>query len=117
MSLVARKLEENGIATVIVGSAQDIVEVAGVPRLVFVDYPLGNPLGKPDDKIEQRRTVEAALTMIASAFAPRMTQRLDLEWGSDEWRATYMHVGPDNAEELAEAGRRRREKQAANKLN
>lgn len=117
MSLVARKLEANGIATVIVGSAQDIVEVAGVPRLIFVDYPLGNPLGKPGDKAEQRATVEAALDMLVQAFAPRMTQRLHLDWGSDTWRDTYMHVGPDNAAELAEAGRLRREKQAANKLN
>lgn len=117
MSLVARKLEAHGIATVIVGSAQDIVEVAGVPRLVFVDYPLGNPLGKPGDKAEQRATVQAALAMIVQAFAPRMTQRLGLEWGSDDWRDTFMHVGTDNAAALAEAGRLRREKQAANKLN
>ena len=115
VSLVARHLEEAGIATVIVGSAQDIVETAGVPRFVFVDYPLGNPIGRPGDAAEQRSTVEAALQLVTAAVAPRMTQRLGHEWGSDEWRSVYMHVGPDNIEELREAGRRRMAKQAARK--
>ena len=115
MSLVARHLEEAGIATVIVGSAQDIVETAGVPRFVFVDYPLGNPMGRPDKVEEQRDTVEAALELLTAAVAPRMTRRLDLDWGSDEWRAVYMHVGDDNREELARLGDERREKQAARK--
>ena len=113
MSLVARHLEAAGIATVIVGSAQDIVETAGVPRFVFVDYPLGNPIGKPGDVAEQQATVEAALQLVTSAMGPRMTFRMPLDWGTDDWRANFMHVGPDNIEELREAGRRRMEKQAA----
>ena len=113
MSLIARHLEAAGIATVIVGSAQDIVETAGVPRFVFVDYPLGNPIGRPDNAQEQRMTVEAALELLTTAVAPRLTRRLDLDWGSNEWRSVYMHVGPDNAAALAELGRSRREKQAA----
>ena len=116
MSLVARHLEEAGIATVIVGSAQDIVETAGVPRFVFVDYPLGNPMGRPGETAEQAAVVDAALELLVGAVGPRMTRRLDLDWGSDTWRANYMHVGPDNIAELAEAGRQRREKQAAKKV-
>ena len=42
VSLVARLLEENGIATVVMGCAKDIVEHVGVPRLLFSDFPLGN---------------------------------------------------------------------------
>ncbi len=115
MSLVARHLEENGIATVVIGSAQDIVETVGVPRFVFVDYPLGNPLGKPGDKAEQLETATTALNLVRFAQGPRTTQRFDREWGTDDWRANYMHVGPDNAAELAEAGRQRRAKQAASR--
>jgi hypothetical protein len=111
VSLIARHLEENGIATVVIGSAQDIVETVGVPRFVFVDYPLGNPIGKPGDSAEQLAVVEASLGLVRSAEGSRTTRRLDLEWGSDDWRSNYMHVGPDNAAELAEAGRARREKQ------
>jgi D-proline reductase (dithiol) PrdB len=43
ISLVARHLETNGIPTVIVGSALDVVEHCGVPRFYFTDFPLGNP--------------------------------------------------------------------------
>lgn len=113
MSLVARHLEEAGIATVIVGSAQDIVETAGVPRFVFVDYPLGNPMGRPDNPSEQEATLQTALDLLTAAVAPRMTLRLDLEWGSDEWRSVYMHVGDDNRAELRRLGDERRAKQAA----
>ena len=47
MSLVARHLEANGLPTVIIGSALDIVEHCGVPRFLFTDFPLGNPCGHP----------------------------------------------------------------------
>jgi len=115
VSLVARHLEEAGIATVIVGSAQDIVETAGVARFVFVDYPLGNPMGRPGERAEQRSTAEAALELLTTAVAPRMTRRMDMAWGSDEWRAIYMHVGDDNRAELMRLGDERRAKQAARK--
>jgi hypothetical protein len=43
VSLVARHLEANGIPTVVIATARDIVESAAVPRLLFVDFPLGAP--------------------------------------------------------------------------
>jgi len=113
VSLVARHLEEAGIATVIIGSAQDIVETVGVPRFVFVDFPLGNPLGRPDNPAEQLNTLSAALELVTTAVAPRMTRRMDLDWGSDDWRSVFMYVGDDNRAELAALGDARRSKQAA----
>ena len=49
VSLIARYLEENGIPTVVMGCAKDIVEHCGVPRFLFSDFPLGNAAGKPKD--------------------------------------------------------------------
>ena len=49
VSLAARHLEENGIATVVMGCAKDIVEYCGVPRFLFSDFPLGNAAGRPTD--------------------------------------------------------------------
>ena len=43
--------------TVIIGSALDIVEHCAVPRFLFVDFPLGNPCGKPWDHPMQQRIV------------------------------------------------------------
>ena len=42
IALVARHLEANGISTVVMGCAKDIVEHAAVPRFLFSDFPLGN---------------------------------------------------------------------------
>ena len=52
-SLVARHLEANGIPTVVMGCAKDIVEHAAVPRFLFSDFPLGNSAGRPDDVASQ----------------------------------------------------------------
>ena len=60
-ALVARHLEANGIATVVMGCAKDIVEHAAVPRFLFSDFPLGNSAGKPQDVASQALTLELAL--------------------------------------------------------
>ena len=61
VSLAARMLEENGIATVVMGCAKDIVEHVGVPRLLFSDFPLGNAAGRPRDPASQAPTLDLAL--------------------------------------------------------
>ena len=113
VSLVARRLEESGIVTVVVGSARDIVEEAGVARFVFVDFPLGNPCGKPGDREMQRAIVTLALDLAATAIAPRTTVQAPFRWGSDDWRDAYMAVGDHNRDALRAAGERRRAHQRA----
>ena len=49
MALVARHLEAAGLPTVVMGAAKDIVELCGVPRFLFSDFPLGNAAGRPRD--------------------------------------------------------------------
>ena len=66
-SLVARHLEANGIPTVLMGCAKDIVEHAAVPRFLFSDFPLGNSAGKPHDVASQDQTLELALRVLESA--------------------------------------------------
>jgi len=58
VSLAARHLEADGIPTVILGCAKDIVEYCGVPRFLFSDFPLGNSAGRPFDVESQRQTLE-----------------------------------------------------------
>ena len=117
MSLGARLIEEAGIPTVVVGSARDIVEECGVPRFVFVDFPLGNPCGKPWDVAMQRSIVGLALDTLERAFVPRTTIQAPFVWDpADEgWRDRFMHVGDDNRAELAAAGALRRSLQSAGK--
>lgn len=108
MSLVARHLEANGIPTVIMGSARDIVEECGVPRFVFTDFPLGNPCGKPWDTEMQKSILENTLTLLERAWIPRTTVQTPFRWGSDDWRDAFMRVDDSNRETLARAGEERR---------
>ncbi len=89
MSLVARHLEANGIPTVIIGAARDIVEHCGVARFVFVDFPLGSPCGEPGDVAMQRGIVAMALDLLESATGPRTTLQAPLAWPHGEaWKET-----------------------------
>ncbi len=112
MGLTARHLESNGIPTVILGSALDIVSHCGVPRFYFVDFPLGNPCGKPYDVVMQKKIVSAALSMFETSTAPRALAIDENQWGSEEWRERYMQLHPEDLESLRQQGEeRRRERQ------
>ena len=118
MSLVARHLESEGISTVVIGSARDIVEECGVPRFLFVDFPLGNPCGKPWDVAMQKALICEAFDLLVNSWQPRTTVQSTFAWKVNEndlWRNRYMHVDDSNREVLAEAGRKRREMQRQNK--
>jgi hypothetical protein len=102
VSLVARHLEANGIATVIMGCAKDIVELCGVPRFLFSDFPLGNGAGRPHDVESQELTLELALALLENAAEPRTTLQSPLRWsGSPEWKLDYCNAALLSPEELA----------------
>ncbi|MEL6767125.1 MAG: glycine reductase [Pseudomonadota bacterium] len=103
VSLAARALEAEGIATVIMGAARDIVEHAGVPRLLFSDVPLGNAAGLPGDAASQRATLALALELLDMATEPRTTAVNPLQWpGPADWRASYSNAARLSPAELAE---------------
>jgi len=102
VSLVARHLEANGISTVIMGCAKDIVEHCGVARFLFSDFPLGNGAGKPHDPGSQETTLELALVLLETAAEPRTTLQSPLKWSeSAEWKLDYCNVERLSPEELA----------------
>ena len=114
MSLVARHLEANGLPTVIIGSALDIVEYCGVPRFVFTDFPLGNPVGHPWAPEMQKTVVAEALRLLETANAPRTTVTAPFAWKDDPgWRARYGRVDPAERDRLRATGQARRKRQAA----
>lgn len=106
VSLAARHLEANGIATVLMGCAKDIVEHCGVPRFVFSDFPLGNAAGRPFDRASQHLTLELALRTLESARSPSTTVVSPLEWSENHgWKWDYSNPTRLPPDELA----RRRE--------
>jgi D-proline reductase (dithiol) PrdB len=103
VGLVARHLEANGIPTVIMGAAKDIVEHCGVPRFLFSDFPLGNSAGKPFDVESQAATLELALRVLESAPAPRTTVQSPQRWSDDTtWKTDYNNLDRLTPEEIAE---------------
>jgi hypothetical protein len=102
VSLVARYLERNGIPTVVMGAAKDIVEWAGVPRFLFSDFPLGNSAGKPHEPATQRFTLDLALKVLESAVGPRTTVQSPLRWNDDgDWKQDYNNLARMPPEEVA----------------
>jgi D-proline reductase (dithiol) PrdB len=110
VSLVARHLEANGVSTVVMGCAKDIVEHAAVPRFLFSDFPLGNSAGKPHDLGSQAFTIELALRLLEAAPAARTTVQSPLRWSADpSWKRDYNNIAALSPDELM---RRRREFEA-----
>jgi hypothetical protein len=102
VSLAARHLESNGIPTVIMGCAKDIVEYCGVPRFLFSDFPLGNPAGRPHDPQSQTFTVEIALQVLEVAPGPRTTVQSPLRWNADPaWKLDFSNIAQLSAAEIA----------------
>jgi D-proline reductase (dithiol) PrdB len=103
VSLVARHLEADGIPTVIMGCAKDIVEHCGVPRFLFSDFPLGNSAGRPFDVESQTLTLELALRVLETAPAARTTVQSPLRWRDDaSWKLDYNNLDKLTPEDLAE---------------
>lgn len=98
VALAARTLEAEGIVTVIMGCAKDIIEHVGVPRFLFSDFPLGNAAGKPNDHECQFETLHMALELSASATRARTTVHSDYKWSEDQsWKEDYSN--PDKLTE------------------
>lgn len=118
MCLVARHLEANGIPTVVIGSAIDIVESCGVARYLHVDFPLGNPCGKPGDRDMQLAIIRQAVELFKSATRSRTVIRAPFEWSKDQsWRDSYARVDDSNRETLRRKGEARRQQQATAKTS
>ena len=101
-SLLARYLEAEGISTVVMGAAKDIVEYCGVPRFLFSDFPLGNAAAKPNDESSQDLHFELALRLLESAPAARTTVQSPLLWSVDpSWKQDYSNLEKLSTQEIA----------------
>ena len=112
MSLVARHLEANRLPTTIIGSALDVVEHCGVPRLLFTDFPLGNPCGYPGRRDMQKAIVRQGLGLLEAAPGPRTTAKAPFAWKEEGalWRPRYGRVDRAERERLRALGEERRQR-------
>jgi D-proline reductase (dithiol) PrdB len=106
VSLVARVLEAGGISTVTFTNARDIAASAGNPRQVFLNYPLGNPAGRPHDPDNQREVLRTGLNLLEEADKPGIIIDLPYVWSeSNEWMEKFMTDEQPFTTDKAEAER------------
>lgn len=70
VGLIQRAIEYQGITTVSLSLLREITEKIRPPRALFVPYPLGYPLGAPDESELQRRIMLAALALLSRNDCP-----------------------------------------------
>jgi hypothetical protein len=68
--LVQAAIEREGIATVSISLLREVVSVLKPPRALFVPFPMGFPLGAPNDAALQRRIIAAALELLERNDTP-----------------------------------------------
>ena len=87
MSLIARHLEANGLSTLCMSSALDIVQAGNPPRATFLDYPLGHTAGKPFDPDNQYAVLRDSLAAFERLSQPGAIEHLPNLWSADDaWR-------------------------------
>jgi hypothetical protein len=96
---------------VVFGCARDIVERCGVPRFVFSDFPLGNPIGRPLDASMQREVLGLGLDLLVRARTPRTTVVNPHEWSPDHsWKErVFTKAQPFLSEDATEKWQKRKQ--------
>ena len=70
VGLIQGILEEAGIATVSVSLLAEVTRKVKPPRALFVPFPLGYPLGKPQDAALQRKIIAESLKLLERTDLP-----------------------------------------------
>jgi hypothetical protein len=76
-------IESQGIPTMVIGTAHDIMSKVTPPRAVFVDHPVGRTFGPPHDRVSNEAVLGRALEEL-----PRFTRANEIRdpgfvWSSD----------------------------------
>ena len=64
VGLIQGVIEKAGIPTVSISLLKEVTEKVRPPRALFVDLPLGYPLGRPNDTSGQKTILAAALRLL-----------------------------------------------------
>ena len=70
VGLIERQIEYAGITTVSISLLREITEKTRPPRALFVPFPLGYPLGEPDNAELQTRIIRAAFALLPRNDCP-----------------------------------------------
>jgi hypothetical protein len=85
VGLVAREIEAAGIPTVVISLALEITQNVGVPRALFVKWPLGHPLGEANAAAQQRTIIYDSLRLLLTATEPGVIAQPGYRWRRQEY--------------------------------
>ena len=84
MGTLASVLEQSGFATVALSSIRGQIETTSPPRALHCEFPLGRPLGKPNDADFQREVIEHAFALLDETSGPVLVDHpIEIKDGSD----------------------------------
>lgn len=79
MSALAHVFEAAGLSTVVLASMKEVAEKMHPPRTLYCEFPLGRPLGRPDDVELQRDVLQRAFALLESSGPVFETHPLVIE--------------------------------------
>ena len=68
--MLARSLESRGISTTSISFVREHTEKVKPPRALWVPFPFGHAMGRPDDHALQHRVLRAALDLLLEPAGP-----------------------------------------------
>ena len=74
VGLVQAALERAGITTVSVSLLREVAQVINPPRTLFVPFPMGFPLGEPNNAELQHQVIAAALALLPRREVPLLAE-------------------------------------------
>ena len=83
MGLIQRELERAGLVTAGISSLRRYSLRVKPPRTLFLDWPLGQPLGRPFALEQQRAVLLALLETLVQMDTPGQVRDLDWPWLED----------------------------------
>jgi hypothetical protein len=103
--VLARVLEAQGIATTSISMVREHTEKLKPPRALFVPFPFGHALGRPNDPALQHRVLAAALELFAAPAGPVLRDFPDESEPGDQPPAPVQASAIAAAERLADDAR------------
>ena len=67
---LAHYFESEGLSTILVGFVREHIEVIRPPRSLFLDFPMGRGMGKPNDPEFQKKVIRAAFELLEASSGP-----------------------------------------------
>jgi len=78
VSVLAHFFESFGLSTVLVGFVKEHIQAIKPPRALWLDFPMGRPLGKPNDIEFQKKIIRTAFKMFNEKSGPVLREFPDV---------------------------------------